>query len=222
MDEQKDKWERLTSLPNECEVNPDLANGAIAKIKAENAPKRSWWQLHWKRVGALLATCALAVCLILPASLLLRNEPPVYYEDETVRLDDVDDLPAYVTDNGLRANYFKAGNTISSIGIVIDTGDIAYIQQQVLYVSGAEFEQVYLYAIVLENANFGFETEYQKVTENTTCLNMQIDYRVDLADNGEQTIYLHFVKDKVRYYMEIQTTGDAETKIQQYVSLLMT
>lgn len=222
MDEQKDKWERLTSLPSECEVNPDLAQGAIAKIRAENAPKRSWWQLHWKRVGAVLATCALAVCLILPASLLLRNQPPVYYEDETIRMDSVDDLPTYATENGLRANYFTVGNTISDIGVVIDTGAIAYIKQQVLYVSGSEFEKIFLYAIVLEKAEFSFETEYEKTTNTTTYMDMQIDYRVDLADNGKQTIYLHFTKDKVRYYMEIQTTGDAETKIQQYVSLLMT
>ena len=220
MDEQKDKWERLTSLPSECEVNPDLANGAIAKIRAENAPKRSWWQLHWKRVGAVLATCALAVCLILPASLLLRNEPPVYYEDETVRLDDVDDLPAYVTENGISAHYFTEANT-SHIGVVIDTGNIAYIKQQSVFPNNG-FDIVYLYAIVLENANFSFETEYEKTTNTTTCLNMQIDYRINTADNGKPTIYLHFAKDKVRYYMEIQTTGDAETKIQQYVALLMT
>lgn len=221
MDEQKGKWERLTSLPSECEVNPDLANGAIAKIQAENAPKRSWWQLHWKRVGAVLATCALAVCLILPASLLLRNEPPVYYEDETVRLDDVDDLPAYVTDNGLRANYFTAGNIIiSSIGIVIDTGDIAYIKQQMFLLD--RFDSVCLYAIVLDNATFSIEEGFEKTTETITYLGMQIDYKVKSADNGKPTIYLHFTKDKVRYYMEIQTTGDAETKIQQYVSLLMT
>ena len=222
MDEQKDKWERLTSLPSECEVNPDLAQGAIAKIQAENAPKRSWWQLYWKRCVAALATCVLAVCLILPASLLLRNQPPVYYEDETVRLDDVEDLPAYVMENGLQANYFTAGNTISSIGIVIDTGDIAYIQQQMLYVSGAEFEQIYLYAIVLENATFSIEEGFENITNTTTYLDMKIDYKVKSADAGAKNIYLSFVKDKVRYYMEIQTTGDAETKIQQYVSLLMT
>lgn len=219
MDEQKDKWERLTSLPSECEVNPDLANGAIAKIKAENAPKRSWWQLHWKRVGAVLATCALAVCLILPASLLLRNEPPVYYEDETVRLDDVDDLPAYVTENGISAHYFAEANT-SHIGVVIDTGDIAYIKQQMFLLD--RFDSVCLYAIVLDNATFSIEEGFENTTNTTTCLNMQIDYRINTADNGKQTIYLHFVKDKVRYYMEIQTTGDAETKIQQYVALLMT
>ena len=51
---------------------------------------------------------------------------------------------------------------------------------------------------------------------------MKIDYKVKSADDGAKNIYLSFVKDKVRYYMEIQTTGDAETKIQQYVSLLMT
>ena len=221
MDEQKDKWERLTSLPSECEVNPNLAQGAIAKIQAENAPKRSWWQLHWKRVGAVLATCALAVCLILPASLLLRNEPPVYYEDETVRLDSVDDLPAYVTDNGLQANYFTVGNNVSDIGVVIDTGDIAYVKQQVLYSDVLGFEQVYLYAIVLENAEFVFEQEYEKMESNTKYMEMQISYKTSVVD-GKPTIYLHFVKDKVRYYMEIQTTGDAETKIQQYVSLLMT
>lgn len=222
MDEQKDKWERLTSLPSECEVNPDLANGAIAKIQAENAPKRSWWQLHWKRVGAVLATCALAVCLILPASLLLRNQPPVYYEDETVRLERVDDLPTYAAENGLQANYFTVGNNVSDIGVVIDTGDIAYVKQQVLYSDVLGFEQVYLYAIVLENATFSIEEGFENTTNTTTCLDMQIDYRVDLESDGKQTIYLHFVKDKVRYYMEIQTTGDAETKIQQYVSLLMT
>ena len=222
MDEQKDKWERLTSLPSECEVNPDLANGAIAKIKAENAPKRSWWQLHWKRVGAVLATCALAVCLILPASLLLRNEPPVYYEDETIRMDSVDDLPAYAADNGLQANYFTVGNTVSDIGVVIDTGDIAYIKQQVLYISGTEFEKIFLYAIVLPNATFGFEEDYQSTTQSTSYGKMAISYIVKSFDDGAKNIYLHFVKDKVRYYMEIQTTGDAETKIQQYVSLLMT
>lgn len=221
MDEQKGKWERLTSLPSECEVNPDLANGAIAKIKAENAPKRSWWQLYWKRCVAALATCVLAVCLILPASLLLRNEPPVYYEDETVRLDDVDDLPAYVTENGISAHYFTEANT-SHIGVVIDTGDIAYIKQQMFYLDPLGFEKVYLYAIVLDNATFSIEEGFENTTNTTTCLNMQIDYRINTADNGKQTIYLHFAKDKVRYYMEIQTTGDAETKIQQYVALLMT
>lgn len=222
MDEQKDKWERLTSLPSECEVNPNLAQGAIAKIQAENAPKRSWWQLHWKRVGAVLATCALAVCLILPASLLLRNEPPVYYEDETIRMDSVDDLPAYAADNGLQANYFTVGNTVSDIGVVIDTGDIAYIKQQVLYISGTEFEKIFLYAIVLDNATFSIEESFQSTTATTTCLGLNIDYKTKALEGGKQTIYLHFAKDKVRYYMEIQTTGDAETKIQQYVSLLMT
>ena len=58
MNEKKDKWEQLTEIPQDYEVNPDLIKKAESAMRQERRINRR--NVHvWQTVAGSLAACCL-------------------------------------------------------------------------------------------------------------------------------------------------------------------
>ena len=73
MNEKKDKWEQLTEIPQDYEVNPDLIKKAESAMRQERRTTRR--NVHvWQTVAGSLAACCLLLIMI-PAFRSLGNGP---------------------------------------------------------------------------------------------------------------------------------------------------
>ena len=78
MNEKKDKWEQLTEIPQDYEVNPDLIKKAESAIRQERRTHRR--NVHvWQTVAGSLAACCLLLIMI-PAFRSLGNGPYHSYD----------------------------------------------------------------------------------------------------------------------------------------------
>lgn len=231
MSEEKSKWERATNLPNEYEDNPEPVKRAIAIIESEQKqPKRSWFSLHWKKFTAVAASVVTA-CIVLGAVFLPKlfssteTPPPaiIYYAGEEVRFDNVTDVRGFVQAKSLPIKYFSLTNTTSKAAVVTKTETFAYLQQQTIYIDTAasSYDTLQLRAVVLQNASFDFEEDYASSMKTMTYMEMAISYKVNEVAENNPKVLATFAKDGVKYYLEIQTAGEAVAKIQQYVAMLI-
>ncbi len=234
----KNKWEKLTELPEEYQVNPDLARNAIQAIQqeqAQKAQKQSWWKLHWKKMVYGVVACAVCVGIfvpvynayIRPAPILSSSSsspitpPPVYYADEKVITEKIQDVNAFLAEKQLTIHYFSTPMTTSHVGIIAETQAFAYLYQQLVYMDTMGFENIGLYAIALPNSEFEFEKNYNDIQNSVVYDNLTIIYGQKTSGVDNSIVLAKFTYDNVRYYLEIQTTGQAEAKVLQYVQLLL-
>ena len=184
--------------------------------------------MHWKKftaVAASVAAVALLGVAVLPKLFASSKLPPqiVYYADETIRFDDLTDVPTYVQEKGAPIKYFSLPNTLSKAAVVSATETLAYLHQQTVYVdmATAAFDVLQLRAVVLPNATFDFEKDYERATGTIAYMEMDITYRINAVENANPKIFTTFAWNGVKYYLEIQTAGDAVEKIEQYVAMLL-
>ncbi len=231
------KWGKLTDLPEEYEHNPDLARNAIQTIQreqAQKAQKQSWWKLHWKKMVYGAAACALCVGMFIPiydayikpapitsSSSSPTTPPPVYYADEKVKTEDIIDVQTYLVEKQVQTKFFSTPMTTSKVGIIAETQAFAYLYQQVICIDVAGFDQIGLYAIVLPNTEFEFEEDYEKVAGTTLYNSITVQYGTQINESDKTVVLAKFIDGGVRYYLEIQTAGEAEAKVLQYVEMLM-
>ena len=237
----KNKWEKLTELPEEYQVNPDLARNAIQAIQqeqAQKAQKPSWWKLHWKKMVYGVAACAVCVGIFVPvynayiqpapitsssssSSSSPITPPPVYYADEKVTTEKIQDVNAFLAEKQVQVKYFSTPMTTSHVGIIAETQAFAYLYQQLVYMDTMGFENIGLYAIVLPNSEFDFEKDYERINNTAIFENITITYGKEEVGVDNSVVLAKFIYGDVRYYLEIQTTGQAEAKVLQYVQLLL-
>ncbi len=218
----KSNWEKLIELPQEYEVNPNLAKNAIAQIQAEQQkPRVSWWVRYRKKLACVLGACVLIVAAFIPVYRFLSTPEIVYYADEKLTVENVDNVSSFVNENALSVCYFDTQTTVSRYGVIAETGELAYLWQNMLYIDNGEFDKVYVYAVVMQNATFSFEEDYQNFNSTTAYQEISVSYNMVVDDNDKSSVLAKFTADGVKYYLEIQTSGDAETKVLQYVAMLL-
>ena len=224
----KDKWEKLTELPEEYEVNPDLAKNAMQIIQAkqaEKASKKGWWHIHWKKLTYALAACVVFVGVFIPVyqAYFAPEQPPqiIYYADETIETYKIDDVNTFVSENQLSVKYFSLPNTNTQKALLAENDTLGYLSQRTIYMDATGFDQVGLYAVVLQNAEFSFEKDYESMTANVVYNAISIQYERKTDVSSKALVLAKFSADNVKYYLEIQTAGEAEAKVLQYVAMLM-
>lgn len=217
----KSNWEKLIDLPQEYDVNPNLAKNAIAQIQAEQQkPRVSWWVRYRKKLACVLGACVLIVAAFIPVYRFLSTPEIVYYADEKVTVENVDNVSSLLAEKNVSVCYFDTPMANTRYGVIADTGEFAYLWQNMLYVDGSYFDQIYVYAVVMKNATFEFEKDYDKCSSETIYQEQSVFYTT-IADENKSSVLAKFTADGVKYYLEIQTSGDAETKVLQYVAMLL-
>ena len=115
MNEKKDKWEQLTEIPQDYEVNPDLIKKAESAMRQERRTHRR--NMHvWQTVAGSLAACCLLLIMI-PAFRSLGNGPITppdsssssteerYFDDGSI-IKETADITEVVEINELDIRYF--------------------------------------------------------------------------------------------------------------------
>ena len=226
MADQQDKWEKLTAMPSEYESNPEIVRGVVAEIQQSKTKsvKTAGMKRHWKKLVAVATSFVLAIGVGIGVyfSLQQPTQPNVVYYDEvslqTVKVDNVD---ALVAQNGFKIKYFATSTTQTWYSSIAETGEPAYLMQDLLYIGSNGFDQINLKIVLLDNAVFDFQNLFESLTESITVLDTNILYEVKLNTNNKQQIYAKMEYGGTAYYFEILSNGDAKTVVEQYVTMLL-
>ena len=250
MDEKKDNWERLQNLSDDYEYDPSIAQRAIETIeqqKKEKATKKDWFLKRWKPMAISLATCVAVLAVAIPVyhSLFSSHiEDPsasqsssssdlgpgdssssssnVYYEENQLTVNPVEDVKAYVQEQALNFKFFDYSNTINYSAVVTDTNEFAYLKQEMLYIGADGFDQIKSWSVVLTEAEFNFEKSYEENNQIFTVNGISVNYKMtEEIGAGKKDIWAKFTYEDVEYYLELTTAGETEAKIEQFVTMLI-
>lgn len=238
MSEKKDNWERLISIPDEYEYDPEIAQRAIEQIereKAEKQAKKAWWKKQWKPMAISLASCAVALAVFIPVYHSFfqsqweappdsgsGNSSTIYYDDNDITFTIITDVSTYVQEHSLTLKYFNYQTAITHAAVITDTNQFAYIEQEMLYIGADGFDQVNLWSVVMTEADFDFERFFNDSIEEVTVSDIKVDYATKAeVGTGKQEIQAKFTYESVDYYLELTTAGEVEAKIEQYVNMLI-
>lgn len=237
MSEKKDNWEKLSELPEQYQHDDAIAQRAIEQIEREELAKRqrkNGWSVQWRRAALSLATFSVVLAVFLPVYFFViqpglpsgdsgaSSSSAVYYEEKQLTVAPVTDLPSFVQEKNISVKYFNYPTATSNCAFVTDTNEFAYLKQEMLYVGTDGFDHVYLHAVAITGADFDFEKSFGELNEETTVLNVLVDYTIKTeTGTAGKRIRSKFTYESAEYYLEIITAGDAETKIGQFVTMLI-
>ena len=226
MNEKKDKWEQLTEIPQDYEVNPDLIKKAESAMRQERRTTRR--NVHvWQTVAGSLAACCLLLIMI-PAFRSLGNGPITppdsssssteerYFDEGSIVREDADIIEV-VEANHLQIKYYNDETVTSKIGKIKDTDELAIIYQSMFCFD--TWDEVSLMISLKPNDKFETFDSYETLSESILVSEVSIQYSIrDSA--GSKKIKAKFVYEGFPYYLEIKTE-DATGKIEKYVNMLI-
>lgn len=238
MSEKKDNWERLMNIPDDYEYDPEIAQRAIEQIereKAEKQARKAWWKKQWKPMAISLATCAVALAVFIPVYHSFfqsqlevppnsgsENSSTVYFDDNEITFTKITDVSTYVQEQNLAVSFFDYQTVTTYTAVITDSNEFAFLKQEMLYIGADGFDQVHLWSVVMTDAEFDFEEFFNDSNEEITISSINVDYITTSKENEiEKDIYAKFTYESVDYYLEITTEGEAETKIEQFVTMLI-
>lgn len=245
--ERKGAWEKLVNLPDEQELNPDLAKKAIEQFeKEQNQPKKSWFSTHWKYFAVPAAVCAVAIAISLPLynslnkpqlglpstdSAPMESSPkedssiiisPIYYDSSEIETVEITDIESFLMDKSKKLYYYESSMTATKAAMLKETNEFAFLTQEMMSFDESSFDSVKLWGIVLDNAEFEFMNSFTVAKTELSCGGVKVFYLVKDENEGlGKIIRARFMVDEVDYFLEIITDGEVVTKILQYVNMLV-
>ena len=240
MDNRQDKLNKLINITDEYEVDANLAQQAIASIeqKKQTAIRAKLLPKQPKRVeqygevavqtkvstvkwASIVACCMLLVCLsvVLPVYFSSQNKT-IYYSDELLEFEYIEDVQLFQQEHNIQFKYFSYPTVQTQVASVLETDQIAYLSQNMVYMSDMGFDVVNLNIVILTGVEYEFSSNYNSLSEKIVVSDVLIIYEIIIEE--EQNIYLaKFNYNNVEYYLEISTSEDNLEKITQYVNLLI-
>ncbi len=228
MSEKKDNREKLISLPHEYEHNPTIAQRAIERIKQEEAQKQlkeNRFKKHWRALAISLASVAVALAVFIPVYHFLTLTPPqtpVYYEEKELTVTQIEDVTSFAEGQNLSVKYFDYQTVTTHSAVVTKTNEFAYLKQRMVYIGVDGFDQVNSWSVGMTNAEFDFTKFFNNLNEELIASDIHVNYTIKTElDAVNQIIQAKFAYESAEYYLEIETAGEAEDKIEQYVTMLI-
>lgn len=240
MDNRQDKLNKLINITDEYEVDTNLAQQAIASIeqkkqtsiRAKLLPKQPKRVEQYGEVAvqtkvstakwaSIVACCMLLVCLsvVLPVYFSSQNKT-IYYSDELLEFEYIEDVQLFQQEHNIQFKYFSYPTVQTQVASVLETDQIAYLSQNMVYMSDMGFDVVNLNIVILTGVEYEFSSNYNSLSEEIVVSDVLIIYEIIIEE--EQNIYLaKFNYNNVEYYLEISTSEDNLEKITQYVNLLI-
>lgn len=222
MNEKKDKWEQLTEIPQDYEVNPDLIKKAESAMRQERRTNRR--NVHvWQTVAGSLAACCLLLIMI-PAFRSLGNGPITppdsssssteerYFDEGSITKEEADIIEV-VEANHLQIKYYNDETVTSQIWKIKDTDELAIIYQSMFCFD--TWDTVALMISLKPNDKFECFLAFEELNEATSVSNIPVQYLIK-----DKKIRAKFVYEGFPYYLEIKTE-DATGKIEKYVNMLI-
>ena len=225
MDDKENKRDRLLNMPQEYEQNPETVQRVIREAMAKKAVRKtSRFDMHWKKIVVGAASLVLAVGIFLPVYFSLRKPQVevVYYESTMVELVELSDMDAFVAENDITANYFTYQTVKNQYAKVTESGAIAYLMQDMVYMNSNGLDVVNMKAVVLKNSKFQFEESFVLVEQELNVGEVTINYRYTPKTMDDKiSVFAKFVYEDVKYYLEIETKSEADAALEQYVTMLL-
>lgn len=228
MNEKKDKWEQLTEIPQDYEVNPDLIKKAESAMRQERRTHRR--NMHvWQTVAGSLAACCLLLIMI-PAFRSLGNGPITppdsssssteerYFDDGSI-IKETADITEVVEINELDIRYFTDKSVKTQVAKIKETDELAIVLQDMFYIDmqAGYMDTVTLMISLKPNDKFEAFVLYENLSENMSVSDIAVQYSVQ---KKEKKVRAKFVYEGFPYYLEIKTE-DATGKIEKYVNMLI-
>ena len=228
MNEKKDKWEQLTEIPQDYEVNPDLIKKAESAMRQERRTNRR--NMHvWQTVAGSLAACCLLLIMI-PAFRSLGNGPITppdsssssteerYFDDGSI-IKETADITEVVEINELDIRYFTDKSVKTQVAKIKETDELAIVLQDMFYIDmqAGYMDTVTLMISLKPNDKFEAFVLYENLSENMSVSDIAVQYSVQ---KEEKKVRAKFVYEGFPYYLEIKTE-DATGKIEKYVNMLI-
>lgn len=228
MNEKKDKWEQLTEIPQDYEVNPDLIKKAESAMRQERRTNRR--NVHvWQTVAGSLAACCLLLIMI-PAFRSLGNGPITppdsssssteerYFDDGSI-IKETADITEVVESNDLDIRYFTDKSVKTQVAKIKETDELAIVLQDMFYIDmqAGYMDTVALMISLKPNDRFEVFSDFDVLTDSMSLEDISIQYSIQ---QEEKRVKAKFVYEGFPYYLEIKTE-DATGKIEKYVNMLI-
>ncbi len=175
-------------------------------------------------------TKILSVCLALAAVLLVgciflitfwvnRNDGPRYFDEASIRTEQITDIETFVDENSLDFLYYQEGFALAEYSAhrLEENNQLVYVIQNVMFISESDFDSVVLGVCFSEDQFQRFD-DFTELTDSTVIDGINIAYKVQV--NTRNYIYAKFVVDDVIYYLNVTTFSGVES-LQHYVALLL-
>lgn len=226
MNEKKDKWEQLTEIPQDYEVNPDLIKKAESAMRQERRTTRR--NVHvWQTVAGSLAACCLLLIMI-PAFRSLGNGPITppdsssssteerYFDEGSITKEEANIIEV-VEANHLQIKYYNDETVTSKIGKIKNTDELAIIYQSMFCFD--TWDTVNLMVSLKPNDKFETFDPYETLSETMSVSDILLQYSIQNSA-ASKLVRAKFVYEGFPYYLEI-ITEDATGKIEKYVNMLI-
>ena len=219
MANRQDDWEKLVHIAEEYEPDPDLGNRTVRELERSPIKKRKKWPLYrWLSIAA----CCLVVIglsVFLPVYFSSWNEI-VYYSSDEIDVTDIFDIAEYKLENDLDFYYYSGDIVRSKVGKIVKTNEIAYFEQEAIFLEGINVDSVRIYIVLLQNADFEFTKTYNDAAQSMTVSDVAVSYYIRQSESTSECL-AKFTYENVDYYMTITTSNGSAETIENYVELLL-
>ena len=228
----KGKKDALKVIQTYADREPAHTGGA-ERAKQLTAQLYGEGAAHAARGGALAAAgrrrivtiVLIAAALLLALAMLLayfwpgQREGPLYYGDDAIYREDVEDVDRLREENGLNFLYYDANNLPSryEVGRLVEDGRIMYIIQDTMLISQLGFDTVSLGICFSEDEFKDFDA-FTRFTDSMQIGDVFAEYRVE--NSAPNNFYAKFTVEGVVYYLNVTTAGGTEV-LQGYIEQLL-
>lgn len=226
MSEKQNKLQKLEQLSDSYQVEKEVAEKAILQIEKQKAKQNAEKR---KPIFKVAYSCIALVCVVVVSLAVyfgVRPAPVAYFDSASVQLSTVEDISQVIKDYNATVKYFNESGSANKKGIIKDSGKLGYIEQKIFFTS--LWDNMHFRAVVLENADFDFESNYKNCTfEYKHSDDVNVYYVTDTKANSfglnDTIIDAKFIYQRHEYFMSIQSAGEVEPteKIAYYVDLLI-
>ena len=219
MDNNQDDLQRLANITEEYEGDAQIVARAEKSIKnREGASRRRKRSYKWFLAAACCVLVIVAAVWI-PVYYLPTADEVIYYSPSSLRYSDIADVEAFQQENGVGFRYFNGSMLQTRAAYARETGNVVYISQEGFVSDGEGFDTIALYVVCMPNSEFDFMRNFDKAKDNIVVDNTEISYNI--AISAQNDCYAKFQCEDKYYYLNIVTSEDGESAIEQYVRLLI-
>ncbi len=224
MEQDKDIIERIKQLPDKAPIYPGLAQEAMVLTEKKYRRRRAVFTNKMRRYIAIGAASLVLIALVVVPIAIFNSSsesPSDHYiigdELTAEEIDCVEDAIYY--SNGKAGKYFSPSiaQTVLMGYYFISNHELAYLLQQAVIISEDSFDIVKL-SVVFIDKKYSDLQPFELCDKAMSVGDITASYYI-IEKTTSSEIYCSFVKDDVRYNMQI-TSNNTEGKIENYISLL--
>jgi hypothetical protein len=226
MDEIDEKLERIKNFADEVETNPNLylkAERLIGELYgAEAKARKQKRKLFWVRIGGLVSACAVACTIVIAVPFIYSKGNRVHrFLNDELSYEEINNLQDVVEAENIAVEYFDEVNGKSSIYTVKESGEVAILSQEFMYVTDRILDSVEVDICLLQGEFEKFE-KYDDLSNQTEVLGVTVAYE-STSDFGNNIVNAYFSIDSTRYYMTITNMNEyaPDGNLSEYVRLLL-